>query len=241
MLSRLTEAVELWCDARSIVESRRPNSAQLAINFANWGDPTRPPIELADITDWERRHSYSLPQGLREWLRLSNGFQLAGPVIHPLAGIGPMVPFATMPNVVVQPESWFELGNPNVETVCFDLAYKWPGGDFPLFTSGDDLTDSRPRIIATGFDDWFLGLLHAGGSEFWFDRNFISLGDPWLEHRRHVPLPALNDHLKALAPAVENLLREQRDERTIAERLGVSSFDIEAIARFLQHHQPLGD
>ena len=22
--------------------------------------------------------------------------------------------------------SWFELGNPNVETICIDLAYRWP-------------------------------------------------------------------------------------------------------------------
>ena len=54
-----------------------------------------------------------------------------------------MVPFARVPDLVVQPESWFELGNPNVETVCIDLAYRWPGGDCPIFTSGDDQTRSR--------------------------------------------------------------------------------------------------
>ena len=52
-------------------------------------------------------------------------------MIHPLSAIGPMVPFARMPGLVIQPESWFELGNPNVETVCIDLGYRWPGGGHP--------------------------------------------------------------------------------------------------------------
>ena len=86
-----------------------------------------------------------------------------GPMIHPLSAIGPMVPFARVPELLVQPESWFELGNPNVETVCIDLAYRWPKGDCPIFTSGDDRARSRPRVIATSFEEWFLRVLHHGG------------------------------------------------------------------------------
>ena len=79
-----------------------------------------------------------------------------------------MVPFARMPGLVIQPESWFELGNPNLETVCIDLAYRWPGGDSPLFTSGDDERGSPPDHRAR-FTSWFLRLLHRGGAEYWFD------------------------------------------------------------------------
>ncbi len=105
-----------------------------------------------------------MPGSLKNWLRLSDGFYgEKGPLIHPLSAIGPMVPFARMPGLVVQPESWIELGNPNLETVCMDLAYRCPGGGNPLFTSGDDLRHSPPKIIATSFAEWFLRLLHGGG------------------------------------------------------------------------------
>ena len=55
----------------------------------------------------------SLPHGLQAWLRLSNGLFGGGPFIHPITAIGPMIPFARVPEMIVQPESWFELGNPN--------------------------------------------------------------------------------------------------------------------------------
>ena len=74
-----------------------------------------------------------------------------------------MVPFARVPDLLIQPESWFELGNPGPETVCIDLGYRWPGGGLPVFTSGDDLRASPPRLIATGFAEWFLRLLEGGG------------------------------------------------------------------------------
>ena len=55
-----------------------------------------------------------------------------------------------MPDLVVQPESWFELGNPNVETICIDLAYRWPGGGYPIFTSGDDAVAEPARGSSRG-------------------------------------------------------------------------------------------
>ncbi len=86
--------------------------------------------------------------GFCAWLLLSNGLYRQGPIIHPITAIGPMVIFSQIHDLLVQPESWFELGNPNIETICIDLAYRWPGGSFPVFTSGDSASGSVPRIIA---------------------------------------------------------------------------------------------
>ncbi len=133
--------------------------------------------------DWEERHGYRLPAGLRAWLMLSNGLFGTGPLIHPISAIGPMIPFARVPDLIVQPESWFELGNPNLQTVCIDLAYRLPRGGFPIFTSGDDASHSPPRIIARSFEEWFLELLRQGGREYWFDPDFSDFGDPWQSHR----------------------------------------------------------
>jgi hypothetical protein len=169
---------------------------------------------------------------------LSEGFYLRkAPLIHPLAAIGPMVPFACVPDLLVQPESWFELGNPNVETICIDLAYRWPGGDCPIFTSGDDQAGSRPRVIATSFEGWFLRLLDQGGREYWFDPDFTSLGDPWSAHRRYTPTPPLPDRLRPLAPHVLPYMRPGADDRAIAGALGISRGDVETILRHLQHAQ----
>jgi hypothetical protein len=138
----------------------------------------------------------------------------------------------------VQPESWFELGNPNVETVCIDLAYRWPGGDCPIFTSGDDQSQSRPKVIATSFEGWFLTLLHQGGREYWFEAGFVALGDPWCAHRQHTPAPPLPDRLRPLAPHVLPYLRPGADDRAIATTLGISRGDVEMIFRHLQHGVP---
>src|SRR5262249_51567326 len=159
----------------------------------------------------------------------SDGFYRGGPLIHPLSAIGPMVPFARVPDLVVQPESWFELGNPNVETVCIDLAYRWPGGDCPIFTSGDDQSQSRPPVVAPRSDGWFLPLLHRGGQEYWFDAGFANLGAPWFAHRRHAPAPPLPDRLRPLAPHVLPFLRPGADDRAIASTLGISRGDVETI------------
>src|SRR5262249_54897724 len=155
-----------WAEAAGIDPSALP-SADVLARFGS--EATRPPADPVRVATWERRHAFRLPRALRAWLLLSDGLYLDGPLIHPLSAIGPMIPFARAPGLVGQPESWFELGNPGRETVCIDLAYTWPGGDCPIFTSGDDHLGSPLRLIAPGFTAWFLRLLHEGGREFWFD------------------------------------------------------------------------
>ena len=182
----------------------------------------RPGADARTICDWEKRHGYRLPAGLRAWLMLSNGLFGAGPLIHPISAIGPMIPFARVPDLIVQPESWFELGNPNLQTVCIDLAYRLPDGGCPIFTSGDDASHSPPRIIARSFEEWFLELLRHGGREYWFDPEFIDFGDPWQSHRYHVANPPLSGGLRSFADRVERLLRSGADEREIARDLGLT-------------------
>lgn len=159
-------------------------------------------------------------------------------MIHPLGAIGPMVPFAQVPGLVIQPESWFELGNPENETICVDLAYTWPGGDCPIFTSGDDQRGTAPRLIAPGFSAWFQRLLQEGGRAYWFDAGFLSLGDPWVEHRHRAPAPPLPDRLRPLTGRVRPLMNAGADDRDIADRLGISRWDVETLFRYLQHAAP---
>lgn len=197
----------------------------------------RPPARSEQVRAWEHRHGFRLPRALSAWLRVSNGLYSNGaPLIHPLASIGPMVPFAQVPGLVIQPESWFELGNPCVETVCVDLAYDWPGGDFPIFTSGDDASQTPPRLIAKGFVPWFLRLIQEGGRPYWLDAGFDSLGDPWLEHRRRAPAPYLPERLRPLADQVGPMVSAGVDDRSIASTLGISRWDVEALVRHIQHY-----
>ncbi len=236
MVSPLNDLVGRWVASAGIDPSLAPTSATLKAQFARRPFPCRLGADPRQVDAWERRHGSPLPASLRAWLVLSNGFYIdEAPLIHPLSAIGPMVPFARVPDLVVQPESWFELGNPNVETICIDLAYRWPCGDCPIFTSGDDQSLSRPRIIAPSFERWFLELLHRGGREYWFEPGFVDLGDPWIEHRRHTPTPPLPDRLRPLAPHVLPLMRPGADDRSIASSLGISRGDVEAIFRHLQH------
>jgi hypothetical protein len=236
MGSQLNDLVGRWVAKVGIDPTLAPTPAALEGVCDRAPDPCRPGADPRRIAAWERRHGFRLPAGLRAWLELSDGFYSArGPLVHPLSAIGPMVPFARVPDLLVQPESWFELGNPNVETVCIDLAYRWPGGGCPIFTSGDDQSQSRPRVIAPSFEAWFLELLRQGGREYWFDPESITLGDPWAEHRRHTPAPPLPDRLRPLAPHVLPLIRPGADDRSIADTLGISRGDVEAIFRHLQH------
>jgi hypothetical protein len=238
MGSVLCERVSRWAETLGIEAGRVPAAAQLSVLFQGEPEPCRPGIDARAIDEWDRRHGYALPASLREWLLLSNGlYTRKGPLIHPLSAIGPMVPFARMPEIVVQPESWFELGNPNIETVCVDLGYRWPGedGGAPIFTSGDDQTGSRPRVIAVSFEAWFLQVLGNGGEEYWFRPGFEDLGDPWEAHRRLAPAPPLPDRLRVLAPRVRGLMRPGADDRGIASTLGISRGDVEVLFRHLQH------
>ncbi len=247
MPSELADLVGRWCEAASIPPALRPIPRQVAADFARCPGPCRPAASPARLQSWERRFGFRLPPDLRAWLLLSDGFYAeAGPLIHPLSAIGPMIPFARVPGMTVAPESWFELGNPNWETVCIDLAYRWPGsgGDCPLFTSGDDARHSPPRLIAPGFAPWFLRLVQGRGHEYWFDPAFRPLGDPWLEHRRQVAPPPLPDRLRALLPRARALLDRDLDDRIVARALAITRAEVEAIVRHCQHRPadcvPLG-
>ena len=236
MAGSLADRVGLWCDAVGVAPSRRPVPAQLDRSFAPGPEPCRPGADPARLRSWERRFGFALPEGLKAWLRLSDGFYAGeGPMIHPLAAIGPMVPFAPIPGLAMQPESWFELGNPNRETVCIDLGYRWPGGDFPLFTSGDDEAGTPPRLMAAGFVPWFLQVLHRGGAEFWLAPDFEPLGDPWAEHRRRVPTPPVPETLRPHADRVRAMLGRGVDDGQIARELNLTRGEVEALVRNIQH------
>ena len=236
MVRSLADLVRLWCDAIGLAPNLRPTPTRLERGFDGCGETCRPGVDPARLLSWERRFGYPLPESLKQWLRLSNGFYAGdGPLVHPLGAIGPMVPFAEIPGLSLQPESWFELGNPNRETVCIDLGYRWPGGDNPLFTSGDDERGSRPRLIAPGFTAWFLQVLRQGGAEYWLEPGFATLGDPWDEHRRRVPSPPLAESLRAVLPQVHLLLRQGNDDGSVARDLELSRGEVESIVRHIQH------
>lgn len=236
MTSRLDHCVARWAESIGLDPRVLPPSNFLNAAFDRDNDqgPCRPGAEPRRLESWERGHGFSLPRSLRAWLLVSDGLYLDGPLIHPLTAIGPMIPFARVPDLVVQPESWFELGNPESETICVDLAYHWPGGGCPIFTSGDDERQSPPRLIAPSFEAWLLRLLREGGREYWFDDGFETLGDPWVEHRKRAPAPALPDRLKGFAPLVRPLMHPGADDRSIAARFGISRGDVEALFRYLQ-------
>ncbi|MBX6311703.1 MAG: SMI1/KNR4 family protein [Isosphaeraceae bacterium] len=235
--SALADRLLRWAEAVGIAAGALPPRDQLREVFEEEDarGPCRPGADPQQVAAWEHRHGFRLPRGLRAWLLLSDGLYRGGPLIHPLMAIGPMIPFAQVPDLIVQPESWFELGNPGAETVCMDLAYTWPGGDCPIFASGDD-TQGRPsRIIAPSFEAWLVRLLQEGGREYWLDPGFVALGDPWAEHRRWAPAPPLPDRLRPLAPRVRPLMRPGADDRLIASTLGISRSDVEVLFRHLQH------
>jgi hypothetical protein len=232
----LGELVACWIDLGKLDRRRAPDPAVLESSFA--AESLRPGAPLGTIRAWEQRHGYRLPAALRAWLMLSNGLYRGAPLVHPISAIGPMVPFARVPGMIVQPESWFELGNPSLETICIDLAYRLPDGGHPIFTSGDDVTSATPRIIARSFEDWFLELLRHGGREYWFEPGFVNMGDPWLLHRRHVCGPSLREPLRPFAGRVAGMFHAGASELEIASALGLSRCDVEHIFRHVQHKLP---
>jgi hypothetical protein len=238
MAGPLGELVKCWIAWGGIDARLGPDPRALEAAFDGHVEPCRAGADPRMLAAWEDRHGYRLPHGLKAWLRLSNGLFGPGPFIHPIAAVGPMIPFARVPDMIVQPESWFELGNPSLQTICIDLAYRLPGGSYPIFTSGDDACDSCPRLIARSFEEWFLELLRQGGREYWFDPGFPDLGDPWQAHRRHVEHPALSRRLQPFADRVARLVNTGADERQIASTLGLSRGEVESIFRYLQHVGP---
>lgn len=230
---RMSDAVARWAGAVGLAPEERPDLAALDTLFP---DACRPPALPEAVADWQERHEFVLPSGLKAWLAISDGLFLAGgTLVHPLQAIGPMIPFARVPGMHVPPESWFELGNPQSEAICIDLGYRWPKGDYPIFTSGDDALGVPPKIIAPGFVPWFARVLREGGREYWSGPDPEILGDPWTEHRRRAPLPDLSGDLRRCAGKVKALLRQGHDDREIAQALGLDLGDVEAIVRHLQH------
>ena len=233
----LEDALEGWAQASGVPCSWLPRPGALRrVGLSHRS--LRPGIAEAAVDDWECRHGFPLPFALRQWLLRSDGFYSGlGPAVHPLSAIGPMVPFARVPGLLVQPESWFELGNPNEsETICIDLAYRWlPGGDAPIFASGDDLTGRPPRIIAPSFAAWFARLLREGGRPFWLDPGFDGIAAPWPEHCLRAPAPLLPERLRMLLPRVARPVDGLVDDHALAASLGISRFDAEALLRHLQH------
>ncbi len=237
MACPLGALVNCWTAWGGIDSSLAPDDEVLAAGFAG-PDVCRPPADPSAVAAWENRHGFRLPPGLRAWLMLSDGLYRGGPLIHPITAIGPMVLFSEMDELLIQPESWFELGNPNVETVCVDLGYRLPGGGCPIFVSGDDEAGTPPRIIARSFEEWFLELLRQGGREYWLDPGWTDLGDPWAAHRRHAPQPELPGRLRRFAAQVRQLVAARLDDREIAARTGLGHDDVETIIRHLQHVPP---
>ncbi len=238
MSGSIEELVRIWIDRQGLDARLVPDRAVLEAAFPTSVNPCRAGADPRLINAWEDRHGYRLPDGLRRWLMLSNGLYRSGPLIHPIFAIGPMVPFAHVPEMIVQPESWFEVGNPNEQTICVDLACRMPGGGNPIFTSGDDSASSPPRIIARSFEEWFAELIRQGGREYWFDPGFVHLGEPWEFHRRHAAGPPLPAWLRPLAGRVAHLWHDGVDEREIASRMGISRGDVELIFRHIQHGNP---
>ncbi|OJW19481.1 MAG: hypothetical protein BGO49_09175 [Planctomycetales bacterium 71-10] len=236
MPSRLEGLVDCWMAWGGVDSSLRPDPTALARGFGP--DAARPGASPGELAAWENRHGFRLPPGLRAWLLLSDGLHRDAPLIHPISAIGPMILFGPMDDLHIQPESWFELGNPNVETVCIDLAYRWPGGGCPIFVSGDEESGTKPRIIARSFEEWFLELLAHEGREYWLEPGFETFGAPWASHRRYTPQPDLPAPLRAIAAEVGPLVLAGVAERDIAARTGLNHDDLEAIIRHIQHVPP---
>lgn len=235
MAVALQDVVKRWLDWGGFDAGLAPEPGVLAAWSAETDSPCRDAADPRAVSDWEERHGYRLPEALRTLLLLSNGLYRSGPLIHPITAIGPMIPFAAVPGMMIQPESWFELGNPNLQTVCIDLAYRLPGGGCPVFTSGDDGSLDPPRVIALSFEQWFLELLRQGGREYWFDPGFPDLGAPWRLHRQHVERPRIEGRLSAFAVPVERLVQAGASELAIATELGLARADVELIVRHIQH------
>ncbi|WP_337176533.1 SMI1/KNR4 family protein [Paludisphaera sp.] len=236
MSSPLGRLVDCWMAWGGVEPSLRPDPRALALAFG--AESVRPAASHAELAAWEHRHGFRLPPGLRAWLLLSDGLRRDAPLIHPISAIGPMILFGPMEDLRIQPESWFELGNPNVETVCIDLGYRWPGGGSPIFVSGDEAAGTKPRIIARSFEEWFLAMLSHGGREYWLDPDFDDFGAPWDAHRRYTPQPDLPASLRAIAVDVAPLVLAGVCEREIAAKTGLDSDDLEAIIRHIQHVPP---
>ena len=190
------------------------------------------------IADWEDRHGYQLAARPAAWLRLSNGLFGGGPLIHPITAIGPMIPFARVPEMLVQPESWFELGNPDRRR----SASTWP-----IACRAAAIRSSRPATMSRAARpgssrkasrSGFSSCCGKGGGNTGLTAGFADFGDPWQSHRRHVAHPRLSHRLRLSPSRSPACCTQAADERMIASGLGLSRCDVESIFRHLQHARP---
>ena len=186
----LNDLVGRWVASVGIDPAARADAAELWSAASGQARSVPAGPIPREIDAWERRHGFRLPESApRLAPALERLLWPTGPLIHPLAAIGPMVPFARVPDLVVQPESWFELGNPNVETICIDLAYRLARAATArssprATTSAEPAAGDRHELR-----DWFLGC-STGGPRVLVRPGFVDLGDPWAAHRRNTPGPA---------------------------------------------------
>jgi len=211
----------------------RSRGRRLESGFPSNGQSCRPGADPRAIADWEERHGYHLPHAFRRGSGSRTGSS-AAPLYPPITAIGPMIPFARVPQMLVQPESWFELGNPSLQTICIDLAYRLPAGGFPIFTSGDDESGIPLASLQEALKNGFWSCC-GGGPGILLEPGFRDFGDPWESHRRYVSQPALSSRLLSFADGVARLQSEGVDERKIAGSLGLSLAEVESIFRYLQH------
>ena len=68
MGSQLNDRVGRWVASIGIDPRLAPTPATLRENFGDGSRPCRPGADPDAIDDWERRHGFPLPKGLRNWL-----------------------------------------------------------------------------------------------------------------------------------------------------------------------------
>jgi hypothetical protein len=188
MANPLGELVSCWIAWGGIDARIVPDPAAIAAGFPRNLRPCPRGAPLEAIIAWERRHGIPLPAGLRAWLRLSDGLFGSGPLIHPIAAIGPMNAFDRVPGMIAQPEGWLELGNPAGETICIDAGNRQREGN-AIFSCGERASACSARKIARSFEEWLLKLLGSGGRKYWFEPGFTGFDEEWQAHSMHASSP----------------------------------------------------
>ena len=161
------------------IPARAPSPAALEAHFGPGHDPCRPGADPRQIEAWEHRHGY--PPARRAcapgWCS-PTGSTRDGPMIHPLSAIGPMVPFARVPEPGRPARELVRAGQPERRDGLHRPRLSLAGGGLPDLHVGrrpgaeppsgdrDELRGVVPRV------------LHRGGREYWFEPGFFAPGRP---------------------------------------------------------------